>query len=76
MGLKITDGMLIKAKYELDLLQPDDSAYDIIDIIISDECYDEYTKGFLSAKLEEWAESLDGKHLLQQFVDYLWLVRG
>lgn len=71
MGLNVTDAMLIKARYELQEFQPEDLAWDIIQVIINDESYDEYTRGFLTAKLEEWAESLSGKALLEQFVEYI-----
>lgn len=76
MGLNVTDTMLIKAQYELSLLQEDDAAYDIIETIILDEAYDEYTKGYLMAKLDEWSESMDSNSLMQQFVDYITLIKG
>lgn len=76
MGLNVTDTMLIKAQYELSLLQEDDAVYDIIETIILDEAYDEYTKGYLMAKLDEWSESMDSNSLMQQFVDYITLIKG
>ena len=71
MTLKVTEEMLIKARYELEQFQPDDETYEIIYTLIMDGSLDEYTKGYLMAKLDEWSESLWEKELLKQFIDYV-----
>jgi hypothetical protein len=71
MGLNVSEAMLLKAQYELEQFQPDDSAFDIVDVIITDESWDDYTRGYLTCKLEQWGESLDGKDLLEQFINFV-----
>jgi hypothetical protein len=71
MALQVTDSMLIKARYELQEFQEDDSAGDIVQVIIDDESFDEYTRGYLTAKLEQWGNSLDGEDLLAEFIDFI-----
>lgn len=74
MALQVTEAMLIKARYELEQFQPDDSAWDIVKVIIDDESIDEYTRGYLTCKLEEWSESLEEKALLENFIDFVELL--
>lgn len=74
-SLKISDAVVLKAEYELKEFQKEDSAYEIIYVILLDECYDDFTRGFLMAKLEDWSDSMDGKELLEEFIHFINLVR-
>jgi hypothetical protein len=69
--LIITDSVILKLEYEISQFQPDDPASDIAYVIVKDEVFDDYTRGYLTREMEELGNSLDGKEYLEEFLYFL-----
>lgn len=73
--LVIPDSTILKLKYEIKQFQDDDPAGDIAHVVIRDTIFDDYTRGYLSAKLEHIGKTLYGKRYLEEFLYMLYRYR-
>jgi hypothetical protein len=68
--LIIPDSLILKLEYEAEQFQEEDFAGDIINVVIKDEVFDAYTRGYLTRHLEYLGESYSDRQMIEEFVWY------
>lgn len=63
--VQITDALILKLEYEIEEFQEGDYAYEIIEVLLNDTLYDNFTWGYMTAHLEVMGSSYEGKELMK-----------